>query len=188
MIAREKKQKKYKIKTGARELFDHTKGQIYGEAIERISQRHRGKLSPELVVEEARPRTSPLHDAFEWNDRIAADSYRKSQAKCLISAIVIVEEVTGDEIQAFHDVKLPAQRGESKTTYIPISKVEHSADLQQQLLEQAYEYLEWFRNKFSQVKELQPLLVEIDDFLLNPKFRKKDGIPTEEFEKYLVES
>lgn len=57
----------------------------------RIYEKH-GKLSPTVVVDEARPAESPLHPAFEWDDSKAAEFYRRSQAKDLIYSVEIIEE------------------------------------------------------------------------------------------------
>ena len=40
-----------------------------------------GCIRPSVVVNEARPKKSPLHDDFEWDDAKAAEEYRLSQAR-----------------------------------------------------------------------------------------------------------
>jgi hypothetical protein len=47
----------------------------------------RGVLTPEVVVDEARPPTAPLHDRFEWDDSTAAEAYRRDQAHQLIQSV-----------------------------------------------------------------------------------------------------
>lgn len=49
----------------------------------------RGQLTPRDVVEEARPPTSELHNRFEWDDSVAGDKYRLSQASELIRSVEI---------------------------------------------------------------------------------------------------
>lgn len=48
-----------------------------------------GRLLPSNVVEEARDENSPLHEFFEWEDTIAAEKYRLSQARTLIRSVKI---------------------------------------------------------------------------------------------------
>jgi len=69
-----------------------------GAEIDRI-YREKGKATPEEVIERARPIDSPLHKAFEWDDGLAAENYRKMQARKLIKAVVIVND---DNSKASH--------------------------------------------------------------------------------------
>ncbi|MDD7813642.1 hypothetical protein PP713_13820 [Mycobacterium sp. CSUR Q5927] len=47
----------------------------------------RGELTPQIVVDEARPKGAPLHDRFEWNDKVAGEAYRRVQAQQLIRTV-----------------------------------------------------------------------------------------------------
>ena len=49
-----------------------------------------GKLTPPIVVERARKKSSPLHELFEWNDGIAGHAYRLKQARDLIRRVHII--------------------------------------------------------------------------------------------------
>lgn len=42
---------------------------------------------PEEIVDAAKHRESPIHDAFEWDDSVAATEYRKEQARELLRAV-----------------------------------------------------------------------------------------------------
>lgn len=63
--------------------------QVVGEELARITT-ERGGLSPADVVEEARPAAAPLHPAFEWDDSVAGENYRRWQARALIRAVEVV--------------------------------------------------------------------------------------------------
>lgn len=52
-----------------------------------------GTLTPDAVLKDAKSVKSPLHDEFEWDDSVAAQSYRVTQARDLI-ARVRVEVIT----------------------------------------------------------------------------------------------
>lgn len=56
-------------------------------------------LTPQLVVEEARPKTHPLHSQFEWNDRIAGEKYREQQASELIRSVKISYKRKDDTLE-----------------------------------------------------------------------------------------
>ena len=71
------------------------KGKVTAEEaaaeLERIRRKH-GILRPELVVDESRDEMSVLHRVFQWDDAIAAEQYRKTQARNLIDSITVVVE------------------------------------------------------------------------------------------------
>jgi hypothetical protein len=50
---------------------------------------HDGRLQPSDVLADARNPTSPLHSHFEWDDGLAAERYRLSQARSLIRSVKI---------------------------------------------------------------------------------------------------
>jgi hypothetical protein len=60
----------------------------------RIQAEH-GNLTPEMIVEEARSRTSPLHHLFEWDNRVAGEKYRLGQARVLVR--IVREEIGEDD-------------------------------------------------------------------------------------------
>ena len=64
--------------------------QVAGEELARI-QAEAGQLTAALVVDKARPVTSPLHAAFEWNDHVAAEYHREHQARNLIRSVEILQ-------------------------------------------------------------------------------------------------
>jgi hypothetical protein len=49
----------------------------------------RGQLTPQAVVDEARPPDSELHNRFEWDDEVAGEKYRLVQARELIRSVTI---------------------------------------------------------------------------------------------------
>jgi hypothetical protein len=54
------------------------------EELRRIYKTEGGELPPRAVVDAARPKRSPLHSYFEWDDGEAAEAYRIIQAQDLI--------------------------------------------------------------------------------------------------------
>lgn len=58
--------------------------------VERLHELERdGRLQPADVVTDARDPTSPLHSHFEWDDSVAAERHRLSQARTLIRSVKI---------------------------------------------------------------------------------------------------
>lgn len=62
-----------------------TRSEIVNQVLEVLHETH-GHVTPEMLVEVARPVDHPLHNQFEWNDGIAAEKYRREQARQMILA------------------------------------------------------------------------------------------------------
>lgn len=84
-----------------------------------------GRLDPKLIVTSARPKTSPLHRYFEWDERKAADQYRVWQARQLVKSIEIV--VQEERIPAFYSVAMTDN--EQDREYMPLQDVLTDATL-----------------------------------------------------------
>ena len=65
--------------------------QTAGEELQRIYQ-EKGGLNPSDIVEESRNDSAPLHPCFEWDDEIAAEKYRQTQAMQIVRSIVTIQE------------------------------------------------------------------------------------------------
>lgn len=66
------------------------KAQVVGERVAEINARIGETFSPKDVIEDARPKNSPLHPCFEWSNKKAADAWRQEQARYLIRSLEIV--------------------------------------------------------------------------------------------------
>ena len=64
------------------------------DAAQVLTDIHRrdGSIQPQAVVNEARPKESPIHPAFEWRVKVAGEEYRKWQARQLVRCVRVVEE------------------------------------------------------------------------------------------------
>ena len=51
-----------------------------------------GKVETRALVDAARPKTSPAHPAFEWDNRKAGDEYRLIQARNYIRRVTITRD------------------------------------------------------------------------------------------------
>ena len=56
------------------------------EYLAALYEKH-GRLTPAVIVKDARRPTSILHDQFEWDDGKAAQQWREEQARVLIRSI-----------------------------------------------------------------------------------------------------
>ena len=127
--------------------------------LERIREKH-GILRPELVVDESREESAILHRCFQWDDKTAAESYRKEQARKLIDSIqvVIVNSDVHYSVRAFVNVR---QADDEKRSYTPLTEAIHDEKMYADLLAQAKEEMSSFVTKYSQLEELNPVKAQM---------------------------
>lgn len=121
--------------------------QTAGEELQRIYQ-EKGRLNPSDIVEESRNDSAPLHPCFEWDDEIAAEKYRQTQAMQIVRSIVTIQESGKEEpqeVRAFVHVQ---------ESYHPISVVVSSKEQMQELLASALSELKAFQRKYNSLVEL----------------------------------
>jgi len=106
--------------------------------------------TPEAVLNLARDETTELHGAFEWDDSIAAEEYRKGQARHLIQCIVVRSDDAPkqDAVRAF-------QISSQKNVYKPISFFLDNKDEYLRLLDRAKTELYTFKSRYKQLSELE---------------------------------
>lgn len=91
--------------------------------LEAIRRKHRGRLSPAIVLNEAADPEHPLHDRFEWDDAIAAHQHRLDQARALIVSVRVgYKDADGQPQSArwFHAVRAS---DEQQFDYLPADEV-----------------------------------------------------------------
>lgn len=137
--------------------FDDDDAAILGERITTLSRE--GTLTPEAVVEDARPPQSPTHRFFEWDDRVAAERYRVSQATHYLSNIYVMPAEARDPIRADQLIRLQA-RGPREAAR-PVTHIETAADV----VAQARRDLEHWRQRYETRRELRPATLLVREAL-----------------------
>lgn len=130
------------------------------EELERIAKQNDGILQPEIVVEEARRPSSPLHSKFTWDDTEAAHQYRIYQARNLIRVVVQMIPNTADSHERVW-VSLKKDRENEGGGYRTLVSVLSNKDLREQLLNQAFEDMKYFQEKYSNLQELSEVFSAI---------------------------
>lgn len=116
-------------------------------------ERKEGELTPSNVLERARSANSSLHGHFEWDDSIAAEQHRLTQAGELIRSIVV--DVSRSNVEppkptrAFVSVEREGGR-----SYVATATAMSDVDLRRQVLARAWAELEAFRRKYGDMQEL----------------------------------
>ena len=151
-------QSTYKWLDGARVKAN---AQAIGEELEKIRQKNKGKLTPPLVVENAKNKTSPLHRCFEWDDSKAAQQFRIQQANYMIRCIVVVYEENGlsqkKPIKAFVSLK----DDNDKSFYTSMYTAMSNDEMREQVLRLGYLELVSWQRKYQSFREFAKIFVQI---------------------------
>ena len=99
-------------------LSDEEKAAILRE----IAEKHGGNLDPKDVVEEAKASSHPLHDYFEWRDKIAGEQFRIDQARALIRSVRIEVKTNSAPMRAPQWVRSP-DNGPDQRGYVEVTRV-----------------------------------------------------------------
>jgi len=122
--------------------------QVIGEALEQIAEANDGRLKPLAVVDEARNVKHPLHPYFEWDDQVAATSYRMEQARTLIR-VIRVETGGSEPVRAFLSIS-----DKGGVSYRTLGEVQGSLDLQLLILDKAEKDLLAFETRYKNLIEI----------------------------------
>lgn len=116
--------------------------------LERIWQEQKS-LSPGVIVEGSRAKKSVLHNAFEWDNRKAAEAYRQVQARTILRMIVKTDPT--DALQSCRPVRAFVR---AKEGYMPMQAAEEHEPAMQGLLKQAKRDTLAFLLKYRDLKQL----------------------------------
>jgi hypothetical protein len=146
------------------------KPQVAGEHLKKLTDENGGKLTPEIVLKSAKKKSDALHTCFEWNDSVAANKFRREQARLIIRGVQVIKLHKNEEIKvgAFvsirHDVDgnlstNPFAKGDSH--FVTVDSAMASNVLQAYTLEMALIELQNFQNKYHNLKELKDVFASI---------------------------
>ncbi len=101
---------------------------LVAEKLAEIAEQNGGRLTPNLVLDEARDPESILHNLFEWDDGLAAHQHRLFQARQIITSVRVVITTEKRKISTVYYVRDP-EAGPSEQGYVNIDKLKSSDDL-----------------------------------------------------------
>ncbi len=133
--------------------------QLVREAMKQLIEVH-GYMTAKQLLELARPKNSPLHVLFEWDNTKAAENFRLQQAGTFIRCVrfkVLTEDgvcVVPETISVYHE---PGRRG-----YVPTLTVMSDDELAGQAVAEAKEAYLRLRSRYATFKKLAPIHAAID--------------------------
>lgn len=133
-----------------------------GKRFEAIEKEH-GKITSELVLQDAEPEDSPMHELFEWDDAVAGHKYRLSQATQIIISLAkeVEEDPKPKPVRAYYNVS----NGERKGSFVNVKTAFENPDTRDIILKRALKELESFREKYQNLSELAGVFKQIDKLI-----------------------
>ena len=153
--------KTYEWKSGTK-MPARLSAQKAGRTLEKIRKERGGSLDAPQVVEASRPEEAYLHNVFEWNDGLAAEKHRETQARALIrSVLVVLEPVDGEEeahiTRAFVHISI-----EGEGPYTSVDRAMNDWEMREQVVFRAWQELKGWQERHRHLEELAKIFSAID--------------------------
>lgn len=140
-------------RAGSRILGTNKDAEVVGRFLEKKFPS--GFVSSKEFLEMARPKNSPVHDYFEWDDSIAGERFREHQAGRILSAIITIEE--GVETREYVTPMVIESDENKDGHYIRLDIARDSEEIWEMVLERALQEAEQWAQRYQHLKELGPI-------------------------------
>lgn len=141
--------------------------ELVAQKLAEISEKH-GRLTPDLVVMEARSPDSILHNLFEWDDAEAGHQHRLFQARQIITSVRVVITTENRKISTVYYVRDP-EADPMEQGYVSIDKLKTDKDLARESIvlefSRATAYLQRAKNHADALglaDDIDELIVDLD--------------------------
>ena len=109
-------------------MMSNEKREQIRERLAQIEASNGGRLTADLVVEDAKDPDSPLHDQFEWDIEKAALRHWIDQAREIITSVRVVQRVDTQTISTVYYVRDPSA-GPAEQGYVSLERLRTESDL-----------------------------------------------------------
>lgn len=125
-----------------------TKTEAIEIEIAELIKENGGSITPQQVVDFARDENTALHSKFEWDDTVAAENYRRDQARTILQSIVIAD---GKETpRVYLNVEVNSGR-----VYMPSAKVMARKHTRNQEVQAGISMMNQWLFRFGKIPELE---------------------------------
>lgn len=144
---------KYKAAKGSQ--FNDTQAQTIGERLEKLSI-----VTPETVLSDARKKSSPLHEFFQWDDAAAAEAFRVFQARNLVNHLLVVIKTPDGvvETKAFHNIRVTVSQEDAvesdQRVYISAAAAKDDPQARKQIIAAAMAELARWQSRYDQYRDV----------------------------------
>lgn len=136
--------------------------EVIRATVERIEQRD-GLCHPAALVEAAKPKRSPVHDLFTWDDTQAAANWRTHEARRTINQIRIVPAEDEAPIPAFVHVTRLTESGVENGYMSTVRAL--SSEHRDAVIADVAKQLAGLRDRYKHLSEFQPVWDAVDGAL-----------------------
>lgn len=149
----------YKFRPGSR--IGGVDAQTAGNRLELLRNENGGDLTPQIIVDDAKPKRSALHKAFQWDDTVAAGEFRKDQARHLVRSISVVMEDRPESspVRAFVSIR---QSDNEENSYTSVRVAMSDDNLRAQVIAHAMGEAKAFQEKYRELSELAEIFEAIE--------------------------
>lgn len=148
----------YEWKKGSRLKCD---AQVAGEFIENLGGVD--GVTSEQLLDASRDENSPLHNEFEWDDTVAAEEYRKNQARYILRSITVT--IVQEEKEEYKPRAFNLVIHNEKHVYRPMTLIMQDKDEMEQVYQKALSELAAIRQKYCMIEKLRNVFCAIDEEL-----------------------
>lgn len=106
-------EKQFQFRSGSR-IKGSIDANVVGEELERIADKHDG-ITAQGVVDESTPEDAALHPCFTWDNEIAANEFRKHEARNIVRSVRVVYPDKTDSEPAFVHIRYEGDEDEPVT-------------------------------------------------------------------------
>jgi len=152
----------YKYSYGKWDFMFKNPAEVAGRVCQTLAESETG-LTPESLLDASRDEDAPLHDEFEWDDTVAAEKYRREQARQIIR-FLIIERVDMEEIKTHKDRSF-VYTGEKSSGYVPLKEALNNEKWRTNLLKAAYADMNTFVAKYHRLEELSEVIKDMRQVL-----------------------
>lgn len=149
------------------------------DAVQALADKHGGTITPELILEDAKRKRSPLHAFFCWDDTAAAREYRRIQAATLIRRIKVTYHASEERVvrvRAFVNVTEPDDapapenieghgvNAQHRGIYVSFETAMRFDNYRDQLLRQCRRDVATFHTKYAAIREAADIISAMEKF------------------------
>lgn len=118
------------------------------------------------LLDASRDPESPLHSCFEWDDTIAAEKYRVTQARYMLRSIVVKIDYPEkrETITVRACVNVAPINARTEGIYVSYKNAMNNSEYRERVLQRALYELRAFQKKYSDYEELATVMKAIDVF------------------------
>jgi hypothetical protein len=134
------------------------------ERLQMLADQNNGRITPDIVVADAKKKTSPLHDQFEWDAKKAASQYWVYQARQLIKSVKVMVTNETRSVSTVCYVRDPSVES-AEQGYISLPKLKSDHELSRDALLYEFDRAASALKRARNLAEALDMLPEVEEIV-----------------------